>query len=306
MTELCVIDEPPAPEIALALRDFEAGFRYPLGSGRWFRICHGNDYTKFFRAIGDARTFVVRCDSSVAGVISVARCRLRLPHRTECNAAYIADLKMRQPALGSTLIKLLREATQWGRGQDCEIGFSIVMDGTNRLPTSYTGRLGIPAFGELAKVTILRVPTTQEQTEDVAVLSTLVNVRQCFERLTGDGISIANGDPFVRSRNEPLALILPSGHACGVLEDTLLCKRLFDNDGNELLSAHLSNFGYQTAEDAVRLIQSATIHCHRLGLPAMFVAIPQADSEEVLMHLALGVVSSLRRQPFMALVCPIR
>ena len=49
---------PPAPELARALAEFEAGFTYPLGPGRTFHICHGDDYPCFFRAMGEAACFV--------------------------------------------------------------------------------------------------------------------------------------------------------------------------------------------------------------------------------------------------------
>ena len=41
-----------------ALARFEEQFTYPLGPGRTLRISHGDDYPRFFRAIGDAACFV--------------------------------------------------------------------------------------------------------------------------------------------------------------------------------------------------------------------------------------------------------
>lgn len=291
MNDVRVLKGFPAPELASALSEFEADFRYPLGSSGWFRISHGDDYTQFFRAIGDACSFVADRDGTVNGVISVARCQLRIPGGDQVDAAYIADLKLRQPPAGFTLLKLLREAAKWGRSHVCTSGFSIVMDGTNRLPPSYTGRLGIPVFNELAKLTILRIPARQEQAEELAIPTTPIETRRCFEELTQAGISLVSGDPFVRSKHQPCGLLLSSGRACGVLEDTLRCKRLFDQDGDEMLSAHLSNFGYRSAEDAVGLIKSAAFHCHLRGLPAMFVAVPRADSDAILV--GLGADSSI-------------
>ena len=37
--------------MAGALKRFERQFTYPLGSGRSFRISHGDDYVRFFRAM---------------------------------------------------------------------------------------------------------------------------------------------------------------------------------------------------------------------------------------------------------------
>jgi len=285
MNDVHVLKEMPSHELASALREFEADFRYPLGASRWFRISHGDDYTQFFRAIGDASSFVATCDRTVNGVMSVARCQLRMPGGDRVDAAYIADLKLQQPPSGYTLLKLLRAAVFWGRSQACASGFSIVMDGTSRRPTAYTGRLGIPVYNELAKLTILRIPARREATEEGAMLSPLIETRRCFEELTQIGISIISGDPFARSKHQPCGLILSNGRACGVLEDTLRCKRLYDQNGDEMLSAHLSSFGYQSTEDAVCLLKSAGFHCHLRGLPAMFVAVPRADSDAIVVGL---------------------
>ena len=48
------IHSPPDPELADALSAFEQHFRYPLGRTRTFRISHGPDYPRFFRAMGKA------------------------------------------------------------------------------------------------------------------------------------------------------------------------------------------------------------------------------------------------------------
>ena len=42
---------PPDKELVDALDAFERGFTYPLGNDRRFRITHGEDYSRFFRAI---------------------------------------------------------------------------------------------------------------------------------------------------------------------------------------------------------------------------------------------------------------
>ena len=58
---------PPTPELARALATFEEQFTYPLGPDRWFRISHGDDYPRFFRAIGEAACFVAERDGRVVG-----------------------------------------------------------------------------------------------------------------------------------------------------------------------------------------------------------------------------------------------
>ena len=45
------LTQAPDPDLAWALEDFERQFTYPLGAGHHFRISHGADYPRFFRAI---------------------------------------------------------------------------------------------------------------------------------------------------------------------------------------------------------------------------------------------------------------
>src|SRR6516162_3463154 len=84
----------PPPELARALDRFERQFIYPLGPGRSFRISHGEDYPRFFRAMGEAACFVAEREGRVVGVIGAALRRLRLPTGTELPAAYLGDLKI--------------------------------------------------------------------------------------------------------------------------------------------------------------------------------------------------------------------
>ncbi len=76
MTLIECVDRQPSATLAAQLASFEREFRYPLGSGRWFRISHGEDYTRFFRAIGEARCFVARRQQAIAGVVAVTRCHV--------------------------------------------------------------------------------------------------------------------------------------------------------------------------------------------------------------------------------------
>ena len=68
----------PGAELALALARFEEQFTYPLGPGRSFRISHGDDYPRFFRAMGEVACFVAERDGVVLGVLGAA---LRAPPR---------------------------------------------------------------------------------------------------------------------------------------------------------------------------------------------------------------------------------
>ena len=85
---------PPSPELARKLAAFEEQFTYPLGPGRHFRITHGDDYPRFFRAMGETAVFVVERDERVTATLAVVMRRLTLPDGGSRNVAYFGDLKI--------------------------------------------------------------------------------------------------------------------------------------------------------------------------------------------------------------------
>src|SRR5262245_23882302 len=108
--------EPPPPEPARALAAFERQFNYPLGPGRSFRIEHGDDYARFYRAIGEAQCFLAVEDERVLGVLSLAIRPLMRPDGSLLRSAYIGDLKIAPEARrGPTLFRLARAAEAWAR-----------------------------------------------------------------------------------------------------------------------------------------------------------------------------------------------
>ena len=282
MTKIHILDAMPEQWLATALEEFESKFHYPLGKDRWFSISHGDDYTRFFRAIGEARCFVAEYDGKITGVISVARCQLRQPGGEIIEAAYFSDLKVSSPSRGHTLLGLLQDSVKWARRTPTTPGYSIVMDGTARNPTSYTGRLGIPKYVELSKLMILRIPSRRFVEQLDPIESSLADVRDCYRSLTPGQFATSGGNSAIRSRMKATGMILSDGAACCILEDTRRCKLLYRHDGTEMISAHLSCFGYRSVDDAVRLLKSAAIRCHEMGVPAMFVSLPPVQSEAVL------------------------
>src|SRR3954463_4543761 len=99
----------PSPELATSLARFEEQFTYPLGPGRSFRISHGQDYPRFFRAIGDAACFVAERNGEVLGALALAATRVRNPDATERPAIYFADLKAAPAARGGLALMQLVE-----------------------------------------------------------------------------------------------------------------------------------------------------------------------------------------------------
>ena len=279
------IQSQPDAELSAALERFEAAFRYPLGESAWFRISHGKDYTRFFRAIGNARCFIAREGSDVIGTITSSICRIRTPDGKFQRGGYISDLKVSQSASGRALLRLLRAATEWTLIQPTP-SFCVVMEGTAKSPAGYTGRLGIPVFEELAKLMILRIPTDSRPDKQSPQSASVVTcdpgqVRELHRKLTSNCYATDGGDSSLRSQMPPIGLIASDGSACGLLEDTRRCKQLFRHDGEEMVSAHLSCFGFQGADRAVDLIRAALEQCRAGEIPALFVCLAPQDAAKV-------------------------
>lgn len=268
-----------APELAAALEIFERQFTYPLGSGRTFRISHGEEYPRFFRSLGDGACFVAEENGLVKGVIGVAVRRLALPGGELRNTLYVGDVKVDASARGGMTLLHLGESVLAWLGTRVDSALGIVMDGTVATPDRYTGRFGIPHFDEVGCVTILRVPTVRAARHEWTVDST--RGFDAFRRLASEGGVLLDGDPTLRSEMEPTWLLHPSGAACGRLEDTRRAKRLIDDTGQEMRSAHLSSFAFESTEAAVELLHAALDVAARLGHPALFVAIPNASNDTI-------------------------
>lgn len=281
----------PSPELAQALDRFEEQFRYPLGPGRFFRIVHGEDYPRFFRAIGEGICFVAEQEGSVLGVIGAALRRLAVPAGADRFVVYLGDLKIAPSARnGRTLLRLAGAVHQWV-GTRADAAISVVMDGTPVTPTRYTGRLGIPHFTELGKIMILRVPTSGLAVDhDDDWVTTEDAGSACYRRLSTGRYASPGGHPSERSEMAPLWLMSPDGLACGRLEDTRRAKRLIADDGVEMCSAHLSCFAYQDLHAGVLLLRRALRAAAGRGMPALFVAVAPHDAEEICQRLEEGRV----------------
>jgi hypothetical protein len=270
----------PPPELARALARFEQQFRYPLGPGRFFHIDHGEDYPRFFRAMGEGACFMAERKGSILGIMGAAIRCLALPGGEERPVLYLGDLKIDPAARGGrTLLRLAGAVRQWV-GTRAKAAFAVVMDGTPTIPTRYTGRLGIPPFSELGKIAVLRLPTSGiPDGPGDGWFTTAEHGNDCYSRLSAGRYASPGGNPAERSEMEPVWLMEPGGGACGRLEDTRRGKRLIADDGQEMRSAHLSCFAYRDAHAAVELLQIALRHAGGRGLPALFVAVDAAEAK---------------------------
>lgn len=265
-----------------ALAEFEREFSYPLGSSGRFRISHGEDYLPFFRAMGEAEVLLLEEAGIVQGVLARVPRSLerRGGERSEQTAHYLCDLKLRAAARGSLVLpRLIRETKRAIEGSGALSCYCVVMEGTGKLPTDYTGRLGVPRFQRLGEIVILRIGATRKDAglvelgpRDFAAL---------HSRLAAPGYSATGAVSALRSLMEPIHLATPEGDACGVLEDTRRGKRLYLEEGPEMLSAHLSRFAYVSPRAAARLLEKAAALAGERGMPALFVAVPLSASRGI-------------------------
>jgi hypothetical protein len=270
----------PDPRLARALERFEAQFTYPLGPGRSFRISHGDDYGRFFRAMGDAACFVAEADGRVHGVIGAALRRLEHPDGVARAVAYLGDLKVDPAVRGAaTLVRLAHAVIDW-IGSRAGAAFGVVMEGTRAMPDRYTGRLGIPPFRPIGRVAILRVPSLPAPL-DTAWRAGERGGDAAFARLRAGRHSVLGGDPAERSAKAALWLVAPDGGACGRLEDTSLAKRLYADDGTEMRSAHLSCFAFRDARAGAALLRAARQLAAERGFPALFASVAEPEAGEL-------------------------
>ncbi|MYL00534.1 MAG: N-acetyltransferase, partial [Gammaproteobacteria bacterium] len=182
---LHTINSNPAPRLAAALAEFETQFTYPLGPGKSFRIDHGQDYPRFYRAMGDNACFVAERNGKVLGVLSAALRTLNLPFGDQRTVVYVGDLKVApgKPG-GRTVLRLILRLRRWAR-QRAVAAYSIVMDGTQVTPVRYTGRLGIEPFVELGKLVILSIPThIGGNPKSTSRRNDELPARKCYQNLT--------------------------------------------------------------------------------------------------------------------------
>ncbi len=266
--------------LATTLANFESAFTYPLGPGRTFRISHGTDYGRFYRSQGEAQVLALHHDDRVTGVMAAARRELRLPDRMRTPSIYLGDLKIAQADRGGlALLRLARGIQAWA-GQATAIGWSVVMDGTAVGPRSYSGRLDIPALVPVARIVILRLPCQPGPAAD-DWHAEADQAAACFAHLSCGSTHACHADRTARSRLPPVWLRHPLGQACGVLEDTLLAKRLWDDHGDELVSAHFGRFAWSNPAAGARCLTQARLRAAAYGYPALFCAVPESRLSEL-------------------------
>lgn len=113
--KLMAISAAPEASVAAALDRFERVFQYPLGTHDTFRISHGADYARFFRAMGEGICFAAEHEEQILGTISLSLRQLKQPDGSVRKVAYVGDLKVVPQARsrGKVMLALLHAARRW-------------------------------------------------------------------------------------------------------------------------------------------------------------------------------------------------
>ena len=159
------------------------------------------------------------------------------------------------------------------------------MKGTERRPSDYTGRMGLPKFKNMGEVGIMRVPVQKSYNKGKYSQIGLSGALSLAEELRDQEYSFPIGRPNIRSLNEPKGFCLEDKSSVCILEDTLTAKRLFDDEGKEIVSGHLSSFQYGKPKEGVQLIQSIMPEAEVNGYPALFFSVPIEDKNIFLKEL---------------------
>lgn len=279
--KLHVFHEPPPDWLGAALERFEVQFRYPLGANASFSISHGRRYITFFEAIGAPTLIVAEHEGLVLGTIGAALRPLCFPDGGVHLVAYLGDLKVTPSARGGVVLarmfqELHARVAQPAGGR----AYAVVMDGTDRLPSSYTGRLDIPAFARAGGISVLKI-AAEPGRENLREIG-----REQREESAYGGFRPIGGRADLRSSIAPVLLEDNDGSAGGLLEDTRLAKRLLLPDGGELLAAHLSGFKWRQPCDGARFLRSVAARCSAMRIPAFFTAVPARFVSELLAELS--------------------
>lgn len=264
------LHEPPPEWLGAALERFERQFTYPLGEHGRFSISHGRDYLPFFAAMGQATLLVAEAAGEVLGTLArVERwIEFRGEQPTRQLAHYLADLKVSPAAHGGrVLARLLAEAKDDILESGSRSCYGIVMKGTGRLPTDYTGRLGVPTFERLAEIMVLRFSTDAGSQSAVPELVAEPRLPTCL---------VTGGRHHLRSRMQPVPIL-----GTAWLEDTRRGKTLWTDDGEEMVSAHLSGFHFHDPAEGASIIQATLSQVEAAGMNAMFVAVPKCACAEL-------------------------
>lgn len=282
---------PPPAALAEALERFERSFRYPLGNDGHFHVSHGRDYTRFFRAMGEPHVLVAERRGEVLGTLAGIPRRLPGSSGGEIGEAiYLCDCKI-APGAGRVLLALARTMVEAFSHRVQGRAYGVVMDGTPRLPSRYTGRCEIPGFEPLSAIRLFRFSTaTASACDELPQEIPVDDLADRQRSWTAGSVVPLGGEPARRSEVPPSHLANADGTAVGILEDTRAGKRLIDGAGREMRNAHLSRFAFLTPAAGAQLIRQVLPQAREAGFEGLFVAVPESQASSL--RQALGGLSA--------------
>ncbi len=292
----------PDKEILDGLVGFEASFTYPLGQDHTFSISHAPDYLRFYQSLGESVCFVAQSDKNgaILGTVSAAMRSVTgpaLPGQEVHSkpAVYIGDLKLAASARkGFALLRLARAVESWVLARtDC--AYSVVMDGTELTPPTYTGRAGIDAFNDVGRITVYFVDlchAVPEALPDAVSQLDNANANALFAALTGSCGHVCGGNSATRSELVPVWLASADKQACGRLEDTLRAKKLMLGDAQYLKAAHLVDFTFAAIDSGMQVVNAALHKASELAYEYLIFAVDSKHAASFDLALSSGSVYS--------------
>lgn len=279
MINVIKLDNVPV-DLNQKMSEFEESFRYPLGNSGSFSISHGDDYGRFFRAMGKSRLYLACHQGEIVGSLAMVQRPLNFNGRN-VNSLYIGDLKIKQKNC-RVLYCLMKEA----HDDNIELReipqYGVMMKGTEKRPSDYTGRMGLPKFKNMGEVAIIRVPVKKQQKQGKYIQIGVPGALSLAEELRDSEYSFPLGRPQIRSLNTPQGFCLNDKSSVCILEDTLTAKRLYDEKGEEIVSGHLSSFQYLDSKAGVSLIKAIMPEAQANAYPALFFSVPFEDKDTFL------------------------
>jgi len=265
------------------LRALERLFDYPLGPAERFSIDHGEEYGRFYASLGESVCLVGYDRERPRATVSAALRRVSWPGGEDA-VVYGGDLKVHPDARGGTAyLRLARALASWS-GERARRGYSVVMGGTTVLPSSYSGRMGLPALKLAGRLEVFSLDARAAGAAPEP--PSPADWDMAFARLTRDRIVPSGGSPEARSSARPALLLGPSGAACGRLEDTRRAKRLLRAGGSEIRASHLAAYAFEDAGAGAALARTALGLAAAGGAERLFFCVPASRAGEIASALA--------------------
>lgn len=278
MTNIFKLENTNDRELHQRLFAFEKQFDYPLGNGDRFYIDHSPDYKAFYQAIGRDNIVIVEKDNQIIATISSSIREITINDKVE-KVVYIGDLKIHPNYQSSRVLYKLINFLKSILEREASLAYCVVMEGTKITPKNYTGRLGIPTLAVQERINLIKFITNDYQEQNLKIITE--------EEGYGLYCTLHNSSPLINYSNAKIrSLIAPTwfnynNQACAMIEDTRKAKKLFLENGSELISAHISYFSYADQNSAFTLLKHCIGYAYRHDFPIVFLALSRKQKDDL-------------------------